>query len=703
VERTADNAESATACRFGRFILDRSQRRLLCDGAPVELEERVFDLILLLLDNRARALDRREVIDALWGKRPVSDATLRQLLYKARRVLDDDGTHQTVIRTLHGRSLQWVAPVAPLVDRRMQPMPTTAPWLTQPTSRPEDAELARDRPGTPTGSGTIAGGGSVADTGHVAEATRRDGAASPPAARYSPAPRSSPRRRSVRGALILLLALVLIGVSGALWMRQTAGPLSSASAQSRLLTTSDVPTRPVTLAVLPFLNMGPDPHVSYLSDGLTEELIDRLGRFPGLRVAARTSTFVFRDKPVDVREAGRALGVTNILEGSVQRTSDHWRVRVALISASDGYVLWTAEYNPPVTEMIDTEDTISHKVVEQLQPRLDLRVLAAAHARAPANPAARDFYLIGLEYLNRRTAVDNAQAIAYFRRSIQADPGYAPAWSGVAAAYAILRDYNDRVPPDTHYTDALSAANKAIALDPTLSRPHAVLGELYDEHWQWAQAAREFKLALQLDPSNATANQWYGLHLWYTGDNAGALAQMRKARDLDPLSSIINTNLGRALRFNGDTPAAIAQYQATIAMSPGFALAHLLLAQAEIDAGKYPLALAETRAAIALTPAPHPSSYLAVLGVAQSLAGDRSGAREQLATLETRSRQQYVSGVSLALLYWQFGKKDQAMANLTRAVASYDSLMRPAVADRTAGWRSDPRFGQLLAKMGLPR
>jgi TolB-like protein/Tfp pilus assembly protein PilF len=507
------------------------------------------------------------------------------------------------------------------------------------------------------------------------------------------------RKRWIASAMLAAMVLLAAGLYAWAWPRRAAAPVGDVAATAR------PPSAPaagaVSLAVLPFLNMGADPSQQYLSDGITEELINRLGRFPHLRVAARTSTFVFRDKPVDVREAAHALGVTNVLEGSVQRSGERLRVRVALVSAKDGYELWATEYEPAARDLLTVEDEIAEAVLRELQPRLSASVLTDLHTRAGLDPAAHDYYLVGLQYLNRRTSTDIAKAIAYFRRAIQADPDYAPAWSAVAEAYTVLRDYNSDAPPDTHYDEALSAAHRAVELDPQLSRPHAVLGLLYQEHWQWRQAEREFKLALQLDPSDAAAHQWYAMHAWFRSDIPGALAEMRRAHDLDPLSPIINSDYGRALLYSGDVEGAIAQYRAAIALEPGFALAHLFLAEAWLAKDRNADAVAETHTAVALTPAPHPASYLAMLGLTRSLNGDRHAAREQLDALESRARRQYVSGVSLALLEWQFGEKDQAFANLDRAVADHDHLMLPVVASQNADWRGDPRFAGLMREMGL--
>jgi TolB-like protein/Flp pilus assembly protein TadD len=541
--------------------------------------------------------------------------------------------------------------------------------------------------------------GASADNAIEAEADPASDADAALRERPSLPPDAPPHRR--RGWLALAsIVVVALAITAAVigWNRRLASPVHASAAPAASIPAADT----VTLAVLPFLDMDAAPDQRYLGDGITEELINRLGRFPHLRVAARTSAFVFRDKPVDVRQAARALGVANVLEGSVQRSGDRLRVRVALVSAQDGYELWATEYEPTANDLLTVEDEIAEAVVRELQPRLSTSKLADLHLHARLDPAAHDYYLVGLQYLNRRTRADIAQAVAYFRRAIQADPDYAPAWTGSATAYAIWRDYDSDAPPDTHYEDALSAARRAAALDPQLARPHAVLGMLYQEHWKWKEAEREFKLALQLDPSDAAAHQWYAMYLWFVGDAHGALEQLRKARDLDPLSPIINTDLGRALLFTGDVDGAIRQYRAAIALEPRFALAHLVLSQALMAKGDNSAALVEAHTAVALMPSPHPASYLAVLGVALWYGGDRAGARQQLALLEARAQRQYVSGVSLALLYEVFGEKDKAMSHLARAVADHDPLMRPAVAARDAAWRGDPRFAGLLKKMGLP-
>lgn len=500
-----------------------------------------------------------------------------------------------------------------------------------------------------------------------------------------------------RGHRLWILVTVLLVVAGiGVWrfvvLRSSKEGAAAASGEA-----------PVTLGVLPFADLGRDPARRYLSDGITEELINRLGRIPQLRVAARNSAFVFRGKPVDVRTAARALGVEYVLEGSIEESGSALRVHVALVNARDGYQIWTDEYMASATDLLSAEDAIATDVIEGLP--LDRAVAKSAKKwRATEAPGgkAQDFYLVGLEYLNRRTGRDIEQAIDYFKRANRADPDFAPAWGSLATSYAVLRDYESDEPPDSRYADALSAARRAVTLDPGLDKPHAVLGLLEEEHWQWAAARRELQLALRLDPSDPTAHQWYAMYLWFDGDTAGALAEMRTAHDLDPLSPIINADLCRALLYAGKPQAAISQCNTAIALEPRFALAHLFLAEAYMSQARNADAFRETRTAISLTPAPHPASYLSMLGLAYMLTGDEADARSELETLQRRAQRHYVSGVSLAVLYWALGEKDQAFSELDRAVADHDHLMMPVIADRKAPWTTDPRFKTVIAGMHLP-
>ncbi|MGA9851794.1 MAG: hypothetical protein WBR15_02560 [Gammaproteobacteria bacterium] len=507
------------------------------------------------------------------------------------------------------------------------------------------------------------------------------------------APIASRRRKFWRAWLTLGLLFVVV-IAGALYLY-----IHQASQRKAVVATG---ADQDTIAVLPLLDMDQGAPTQYLSDGITDELITRLGRIPGLHVVAHTSAFSLRDKQMDVRDVGRLLGVKYVLEGSLQNEAGKLRIHASLVSTVNGYELWSDEFTANQNQAFEIEDSISDAIVKELHPVLAQSAVAVVRHYTPVNPEARDYYLVGLEYLNNRTADDINQSIVYFRRSIQADNNYAEPWAGLATAYAVLRDYAEDVPPDTHYEDALAAANKAIALDPSLARVHAILGLLYEEHWQWQDAQREFQLALQLDPSDATAHQWHGMYYWFTGDMRSALSELRTARDLDPLSVIINADLGRALCYAGQCDEALAQLRTTVALAPRFGLTHGFMAEAYMAKDQYRQALNEALTAASLTGSPPASITLPELGVAYALVGQQDLAYQQLKELERRTSTAYVSGVSLSWLYWNLGDKDRAFAQLQRAAKDHDHLLMTVFGPAGAGERADPRFATIRKMMGLP-
>lgn len=675
------------AWRWGEFVLMPLQRRLLCADQTIEIEDRVLDLLVLLLQHRDRALGRQEVIAALWGKRPVSDATLRQLVYKARRAVGDDGERQATIATLYGRSLQWVALVTPeFGDAAAATAAASEAPAAPPASRSGAERQAQARGVYGYDRRTGADRRRAIAAPDLASRAVAAGSGAPAAGRHV-------RRWRRRWLAAAVLVIAGAGVAATWWWLGHSVRVTAATG---------VAEKATTLAVLPFRNLGPQPDQRYLGDGLTEELINRLARMPHLRVTARTSSFAVGDAAIDVREAARRLGVANVLEGSVQRARGRLRVRVALVDARTGYERWANAYDAGAGDLLGMEDRIATSVVATLYPKLSAAALPRGSLVQRVDPAAHDAYLVALEYLRQRDFTDIDRAIAHFRRAIAADPGYVDAWTGLAGAYAMLRDYNPDEQPDTHYPDALAAVNRALLLDPQSPRAHAVLGMLYMRHWQWRQADAEYRHALAIDPDDATTHHWYATYFWLVGDMPGALAQMRTAIKLDPLSPIINAKLSRTLLFAGDIDGAIRQGQAAVELAPRFELAHLFLGEALEAKGLYQDAIRETRAGIATLPPPTESDDLSSLGRLQWEAGDHVDAVKVLDELEARSRQHYVSGVAMAYIEWTVGRKDRAFESLARAVADHDALLITITGMRNREWRSDPRFPKLLARMNLP-
>ncbi|WP_297906361.1 hypothetical protein [Thiomonas sp.] len=501
---------------------------------------------------------------------------------------------------------------------------------------------------------------------------------------------ASAGRRAWIAAVAALAFLLLLGGGGLLLRASRARKPPGVAAP-----------RASTVAVLPFLDLDHVPAMRYLSDGMTDELIMRLGRIPALRVVAPTSSFSLRGKPMDARQVGRLLGAASLVEGSVHRIGSLLHIDVMLVDTADGYERWTDEFTVDAGDVGGAEGMIVRGIADQLHVAPPPPDFVWNRTGAEVNPQARDFYLVGLEYLNSRDPGDILQAIAYLHKATQADGSYAPAWANLAMAYAVIRSYQAGVRPDTYYQDAFAAARKAIALDPALPRAYEVLGLLDDQHWHWRDAGRNYRRALQLDPSDATAHQWYAIHLWFMGRMQAALLEMRIARRLDPLSPIINADLGRALCYAGNLQASLAQYRATAAIAPNFALTYAFMGETDLALGDPRAALAAVHQADRLW-GRTPQYALAEIGASEALLGHKGGARRALDTFEQRASHRYVSGVLVAWLDWRLGQKARTFDALRRAVSDHDFLMMFVFGPLGAGVRADPQFTAIRSLMNLP-
>lgn len=409
--------------------------------------------------------------------------------------------------------------------------------------------------------------------------------------------------------IALAVSVLFIAIAGfVVWQLASAGRSAATLAAA-------VHNGKVTLAVLPFVDESPDGKKKYLSDGITDLLINRLGRVPGLRTVARTSSFALRGKREDVREAGKILGVDNIIEGSVRTRAGKLHVSVALVNTRDGYERWSHEYEIASDDLPTLEDRLVSDVTQALDVMPSGTDFPLTAESSTVSNRARDSYLVGLEYLNRHDLKNVNLAIVHFRQTIGLDSHYAAAWAGLATAYTVLIENDSDSPPDRYYSSALMAANKAIQLDPGMGQPHAILAQLHTQHWEWGQAETEYRRALKLDPSNATGHQWYAMYLWVAGDLPAALKQAQMAHTLDPLSSSITVTLGETLQYMGKVDEAFTWYRAASKLAPHFALPHLFFAYASLAQDKNAQALEEMQTAVNLTSAPHPAGYLGLLGV----------------------------------------------------------------------------------------
>ena len=448
-----------------------------------------------------------------------------------------------------------------------------------------------------------------------------------------------------------------------------AQALSSPSRHpSRVIPRDDPPS----IAVLPFLNVGGAAENQFLSDGITDEVITALSRLRTLRVAARTSSYALRGQNEDVATVGERLKVKTILEGSVQRVEHRIRVAARLVSVKDGFQFWSEQFDRQLDDVFAIQDEISEAIVRTLKATLLGGHGAISAAPRSANVQAYELYLKGRFFWNKRTEDQLTRAVEHFAAATAADPGYAPAYAGLADAYAVLGTYGAR-PPREVMPLARENAQRALALDPSLAEAHATLAlalAVYDRDWSGAEKA--FRRSITIAPTYSTARQWYAVSLLVPRRRfVEALSEIQRARSNDPLSLAVGCTAGivRSLARHHDT--AIAAHAETLAIEPGFGMGHFFLGQAYAYAGRTQEAIAAVEHAIALTGGT--PEMLAVLAHAKAVSGDRIRAEAILDELLRLRRERYVSAALLAQVHLGLGRHDHAIRCLEEALADSDA------------------------------
>ncbi len=461
-----------------------------------------------------------------------------------------------------------------------------------------------------------------------------------------------------------------------------------------------VPTPTRSVAVLPFVNSSSDPENEYLSDGITDELIDALTQVAGLRVASRTSMFALKGKPRDIRAIGALIGASEILEGTVRKSGDRLRITAQLTSTEDGQLLWSHRYDRKLDDVFAIQDEIARTIVNTLRATSFADLAAAPQKRPTDNVKAYGLYLKGRYAWNKRSQEGVSEGIEFFEQAITEDPNYALAYTGLADSYALHVDYRS-VPVAEGFERAKAYARKALELDDTLAEAHASLAwSLFIYDWNWVEAGQAFRRAIQLDPKYATAHQWYAFLLSSQARPDEGLVEAHTAADLDSASVSGRRSLGWQYYYARRYDQAKYHLTRAIEMNPmaeeNYRVLGLSLALHE----QFDEAESTLREAVTMSGA---SSYtMATLGYALARAGKRSEAEGILADLKTTSEKEYVSPVAFATLYLGLGEADQALhwINLARedrrgwlAYLRVNPIFDPL--------RSDERFLALTAKMRL--
>ena len=631
--------------RFGVFELDLRAGELRKHGLRVRLQEQPFQVLVMLLEQPGEVVTREELQKKLWSADTFVDFDhgLNKAINKIREALSDSAESPRFVETVARRGYRFLAEV-----KVSDTAPVRSPELaTEPRTTAEApnlpgtaAELAKPKPLLPS-----------------------------------------------RAWKILAFALLLLMASLVTWK------LRSWSRPSPVIR---------SLAVLPFESLSNDASQDYFADGMTDELISDLGQISALRVISRTSVMGYKRARKPLPQIARELNVDAVVEGTVLRSGDHVRITAQLIEASADKHLWSQSYEGELHDALALQNKVARAIAEQIRISLNPQEQAALRTAKVVNPEAYVSYLKGRYFWNKRTGDSLRVALAYFNQAIEEDPKYAQAYSGLADTYALLGDWQYAVmTPKEALPKAKAAAIKALELDSALGEAHNSLAFCLDGFdWDFDSAGKEFLRAIELNPGYATAHHWYAWHLALLHRYNEAIAEMKKAEDLDPLSLVINADLAELLVLAHSYDESIQQSRKTIEMDPNFGLARNHLAQAYLQKQMNDEAVAELQKAVQLSGGS--PTCIANLARAYVASGKRSEAEMLLSDLKRRSNPSHSLASEIAVIYVALGDTDQAITWLKKG---YEERFNPGVLLRPGfdPLRSDPRFKELVRRIGLPR
>jgi len=497
-------------------------------------------------------------------------------------------------------------------------------------------------------------------------------------------PQVRPRRAVRRWQLVLAICLALI-VIGALVLARSKFFAGRSEAID-------------SLAILPFENAGANPDAEYLSDGLTESLINSISQLSNLKVIARSSVFRYKGKSVDPQVVGRELSARAILTGRVVKRGDDLSISTELVDTRDNRHIWGEQYNVKLTDLLAIQEKISKEITANLRSRLGGKEEAVLPKQYTNNADAFQLYLKGRFYSDQATVAGVQRGVEYFHQAIVKDPHYAQAYVGIADAYFLLS--SQFLSPREAMPKIKEAATKALQLDGTLAEAHtmlAMVNAFYEYDFPGADA--EFKRGVDLDPGSASAHQWRGYFLIAEGQQQEALDELTKARELDPLSDTVSLLLSVSFLFSRQYDQSIQQSRKMIESEPDFWWGHFLLGWAETETGKYDDAIQSLDRATQLDSSPYPLAYL---GYANARSGKKDKALKALQELEQKAHQVYVPRYQIAAVYVGLGDKDKASESLQQAFSNREEIIAFLKVDPT--WdtlRSDSRFQILEHRAGL--
>jgi TolB-like protein/Tfp pilus assembly protein PilF/predicted Ser/Thr protein kinase len=458
-----------------------------------------------------------------------------------------------------------------------------------------------------------------------------------------------------------------------------------------------------SVAVMPFVNASNDPNSEYLSDGITESLINNLSQLPNLVVMARSSVFRYKGRDVDPQTVAKELKVQALVTGRVVQRGDQLVISSELIDARTSRNLWGDQYDRKVSDALAVQQEITGAISAKLRERLSGGTTKQVAKGGTSDPEAYQLYLKGRYQWEKRTPETLEKAKDYFNQAIEKDPGYAMAYVGLASYYVAAPDYEPLRRTETA-PRAIAAAEKALAIDDTLADAHAAIGSASQDLWDWERVEREFKRSLEINPNEVIAHQWYGLYLSSTGRSDQALAHFKQAVELDPLNLTAQTNLATGYENARQYDRALEQFKKTLEIDANYPSTHSNLSQTYWDMGKYDLWLEEWKKAASLANDREDLALAEEAARAYAKGGYRAALVRDIELRKQQAQRRYVDVGFIAYDYAALGDKDQTFAWLEKAYSEKaGSLGYIKVSKVMDPLRSDPRYLYLLKRMGLPQ
>jgi DNA-binding winged helix-turn-helix (wHTH) protein/TolB-like protein/Tfp pilus assembly protein PilF len=516
--------------KFGDVVIDRGSFSISRGGQPAVLAPRAFDVLVYLIENRGRVVEKQELFEAVWKDTFVSDNALMRAIREIRRELGDSATESKYVETVHKRGYRFIAEVE---------------------------------------------AGDVVDRSEVVEGYQDDGPSE--TSLHSPnahSPSRSGRRSGIFLASGLIVAAILIATVFVIYFFRSETPIRS-------------------IVVIPLENGISGADTEHLSDGITESVINSLSELPDVKVVARATAFRYRGETFDPVRIRRELGVEAILTGRIVRTGDELTIQTELIDASDGSQIWGSRYSRTIASAFELPGAIAGGVARKLGLSLSPDQVSRLERTYTQNKEAYELYQRGRFFWNKRSEEGLKKSIEYFEQAIEKDPNYALAYAGMADSYAVMAISAD-LPAHEVFPKAKEAATKALELDGDLVEAHATMLRIRSQYeWDWAGAESSYRKALEANANYPMTHIYYLSTLVSTGRADEAVTSVKRAQELDPLSLVANAVVARALFFAGRYDEAIAAAQKTLELEPNVYLARLILGRSYARKGMSDEAIAE--------------------------------------------------------------------------------------------------------------